>query len=401
VKIERIQVGYWYPLTTLHLAEIQDFFVGQTTPLHLDGPTLLRLRSKLNIATSAVTLGELERIDMRTKNNIRVRIFEDGLVTLSDDHAVLSRDISELTHYIEKAYMPAIRYLFSVGAPSPKELAGIEHEFPCFIVVKDCSKAQAIGILRELGEEVDFELDTKDVELYRGGEFFVVVAKPHFTGVEELIETWIYFKEFKSQLHHYMNLHRSIWSQIEAIKEEKFIRGLQVKKQRTKLESYKKTIDLIEARISQMDLYMGVRGKVATDRGWDEYLSDVLQFRYNNLEHSHDYVKSLWAMTQQYVDSAILLMSELTTQSTRTSVQALTVISSLGVIANIFNYLALPKLPKYSHVGGEYFLLLLAIAFVLNAIVGLAYGFARYRVNVVGLSKDLHKYAHKHRTAHL
>ncbi|HUD11093.1 MAG TPA: hypothetical protein VMS08_01675, partial [Candidatus Saccharimonadia bacterium] len=304
MKIERIELGYWYPLTTLHLAEIQDFFTSRNTPMHLDARKLVAFRAKLGIRTSELKLGELEYIDMRAKSNIAVRVFEDGLVTISDDHNILREDIRELTDYFQKAYMPAIRYLFSVGAPTPKELAGIDQEFPCFIVASDCSRGQANAILKELDTELEFELDTKDMTLYRGGEFFVVATKPHFSGAEELIETWIYFKEFKGQLHHYMNLHRSVWSQIEAIKEERYIRGWQVKMQRSKLESSKKTIDLIEARIGQMDLYMGTRSKVASARGWDAYLSDILQFRYTNLEHAHDYVKSLWTMTQDYVDSA-------------------------------------------------------------------------------------------------
>jgi hypothetical protein len=395
VKIERIQLGYWYPLTTLHLAEIQDFFAGRKTPLHLETSRLTALRSQLGIISSELKLGELEYLDMHAKSNIRARVFEDGLVTLSDDHSVLSRDIAELTEYFEQSYMPAIRYLFSVGAPSPKELAGIEHELPCFIVTAGCNKSQATGLLRELGQTLELELDTKDMELYRGGEFFVVNAKPHFTGMEELIETWIYFKEFKSQLHHYMNLHRSIWTQIEAIKEERFIRGFQVKAQRTKLESYKKTIELIEARIHQMDLYMASRSRVATARGWDAYLSDVLQFRYSNLEHTHDYVLSLWTMTGKYVDSAIQVMTEISSQSTKTSVQALTVISSLGVVAGIINYLTLPKLPQVSHTGEVYFLILIAAAFLVNAFVGFLYGIIRYKVNATELAKDLHHYAHK------
>lgn len=396
MKIERIELGYWYPLTTLHLAEIQDFFASRSTPLHLEARKLVAFRSKLEIVSSELKLGELEYIDMLAKSNIRVRVFEDGLVTLSDDHKLLREDIKELTRYFQSAYLPAIRYLFSVGAPSPKELAGMDQESPCFIVATDCSKAQATAILKELDAEIEFELDTKDMVLYRGGEFFVVAKKPHFTGDEELIETWIYFKEFKSQLHHYMNLHRSVWSQIEAIKEERYIRGWKVKAQRTKLESYKKTIDLIEARIGQMDLYMGTRSKVASSRGWDAYLSDILQFHYTNLEHAHDYVKSLWGMTQKYVDSAIQLMTELGAQSTKTSIQTLTVISSIGVVSNTITYLALPKLPKFSHVGEEYFLLLLSVALILNILVGLVYLLARYRINVTSLSKDLHKYA-KHR----
>lgn len=395
MKIERIQLGYWYPLTTLHLAEIQDFLAGRQTPLHLDAKKLIALRSRLGVISSEIKLGELEYIDLRATSDIHVRVFEDGLVTLSDNHAILQRDIKELTHYAERAYIPAMHYLFSVGAPSPKQLAGIEHEFPCFIITRQCSRSQALKILAELNQTLEFELDSKDMELYRGGEYFVVNAKPHFTGVEELIETWIYFKEFKSQLHHYMNLHRSIWTQIETIKEEHYIRGWQVKPQRTKLEGYKKTIELIEARINQMDLYMASRSRIATARGWDDYLSDVLQFRYSNLEHTHDYVRSLWAMTKQYVDSAIQILSEIGSQSTKTSVQTLTVISSIGVVSGIINYLALPKLPKFSQIGEEYFLMLLGVALLLNGLVGLIYGLARYRVNAAGRSQDLQKYARR------
>jgi hypothetical protein len=395
LKIERIQLGYWYPLTTLHLAEIQDFFTGDTNPLHLDADKLGRLRGNLGIISSQVKLGELEYVDMHARSNIHVRVYEDGLVTLSDDHTVLKKDISELTEYFDGKFMPAIHYLFSVGAPSPKELARIEHEFPCFVITRDCNASQAAGLLKELGSEVEFTLDTKDMSLYRGGEYFIINAKPHFTGASELIETWIYFKEFKSQLHHYLNLHRAIWTQIEAIKEERYIRGWQVKAQRTKLESYKKTIELIEARIGQMDLYMASRSRVATARGWDAYLSDVLQFRYSNLEHTHDYVLSLWAMTGKYVDSAIQVLGEISTQSTKTSVQALTVISSLGVIAAIVNYLALPKLPHVSRTGETYFLILLTAALLLNAAIGLIYKLIRYRVNAAELAKNMDEYAHR------
>jgi hypothetical protein len=395
MTIERIQLGYWYPLTTLHLSEIEDFFAGKKTPLHLDTGKLIKLRSKLGIISANFKLGEVELLDMHAKSNIHVRIFEDGLVTVSDNHTNLRHDIRELKDYFNKAYTPAMHYLFSVGAPSPRQLAGIEHEAPLFIVTKGCNRQQAIGLLEEAGAQLEFELDTKDMTLYRGGEYFVVDVKPHFTGVEELIETWIYFKEFKAQLHHYMNLHRSVWTQIEAIKEERYISGFQVKAQRTKLESYKKTIELIEARIAQMDLYMASRQQVATIRGWDGYLSDVLQFRYTNLKHTHDYVKSLWAMTKQYVDSAISLISEISAQSTKTSVQTLTVISSIGVVAGIINYLSLPKLPHFSKLGGEYFAVLLLVALAVNGLVTLIYKLFRYRVNAAEFAKDLHKFAKK------
>ena len=395
MTIERIQLGYWYPRTTLHLTEIQDFFIGHKTPLHLDAAKLVALRSKLHIKSSRLVLGELEHVDMQAASDVVVRVFEDGLVTISDNHTNLQADVRELLNYFNKAFIPAVQYLTSIGAPTPKELAGIDHETPVFIVTKGAAKADAVQMLDQFRQELEFELDTKDMELYRGGEFFIVNVKPHFRGVEALIETWIYFKEFKSQLHHYLNLHRAIWTQIEAIKEEKTIRGWDVKAQRTRLETYKKTIELIEARIGQMDLYMASRSRVATVRGWDTYLSDVLQFRYTNLEHTHDYVRSLWVMTRQYVDSAIQVMAELNAQSTKTSVQALTVISSLGVIAGIINYLSLPKLPSVSQTGIEYFIILITVAILVNAVVQFVYGAIKYRVNVTEFAKDLHRYSHK------
>src|SRR6266576_7094895 len=103
MTIERIQLGYWYPLTTLHLAEIQDFFASHRTPLHLDAAKLVRLRSKLGIVSSELKLGELEYIDMQAKSDIRVRVFEDGLVTISNNHNLLRRDIHELKTYFERA----------------------------------------------------------------------------------------------------------------------------------------------------------------------------------------------------------------------------------------------------------------------------------------------------------
>ena len=392
MKIQHLQLGYWYPLTTLHISEIQDFFTARSGMSHLQSSHLRLLRGKLNIISSELKLGELEYVEMHAASNITVKVFEDGLVTLTNDHNALKADIAELTSYFEDCYMPAIRYLFSSGAPSPKELASIEHEFPCFIVASDCKRDDAEKILQELGQKLEFVMNTKDVEIFRGGEIFVLAVKPHFKGVEELIETCIYFKEFKSQLHHYLNLHRSIWSQIEVIKEEKFIRGRDVKRQRTQLESFKKTIELIEARIGQMDLYMGSRSKAATDRGWDEYLAEVLQYRYTNLEHTHDYVRSLWLMTKQYVDSAIAVVAEINTLSTKTSVQALTVISSIGVVAGIMNYISLTKLPQPSQTGLIYFVVLLAGALLLNQAIVLIYGLIRYKVNAVEIAHNLHHF---------
>ena len=70
-----------------------------------------------------------------------------------------------------------------------------------------------------------------------------------------IVETQIFFREFKSQLHKYLSIHREIWEKISEIKERKFIKGKDVEFYRVQLEIYKKTIDLINNRINQMQSY--------------------------------------------------------------------------------------------------------------------------------------------------
>ena len=59
-------------------------------------------------------------------------------------------------------------------------------------------------------------------------------------------------------------------------------------------------------------------------------------------------------------------------------VQTLTVISSIGVISGIINYLTFTKLPKFSSVGLKYFLILLSAALLVNALVAIIYRSIRY-----------------------
>jgi len=49
----------------------------------------------------------------------------------------LFTDIDALAEYYEKKLSPAISYLFSLGAPIPKELANIETVYPYFIVLNN------------------------------------------------------------------------------------------------------------------------------------------------------------------------------------------------------------------------------------------------------------------------
>ena len=99
-------------------------------------------------------------------------IFEDGLITLNNKEVsedTLFADIDKLQDYYEQRLSPALNYLFSLGAPVPKELAGIKDVYPYFIVLDKATRAEMQELLARTEGQRYFEFtnskyDVTDVE---------------------------------------------------------------------------------------------------------------------------------------------------------------------------------------------------------------------------------------------
>jgi len=331
----------------------------------------------------------LEYIELETTDGIHVKYYEDGLVVMMLPFHHTQEAKKQLADYYENRFTPAIAYLFSLGAPTPKELAQIKTIYPYFLVTEKADKHTIEALLKDLGEEEYFELQDDAVDIYRGETHFVLNSKHHFDGIEQLIGMLIFFSEFKAQLHRYLNLHRSVWEKIEKIKEQKTIVGRDIDKQRQELEGYKKTIELIDGRIEQMGLYIGTRESLVKNNGWETFLTSVLAFKYENLHHTLDYVKALWKMTKQYVDAAIQIFNEINQSSTKNAVTALTIISSVGIVGVILSNLEKTAYPQVSMMGIFYVSLLLAVSFFINRMINFVFRSFKYKISDNAYQKKL------------
>lgn len=387
MHVQKTYLGYWYQRTTLHLSEIYDFLKSGKSPLWLDKSKLLNLHDSLQIEKVGLELGILERVVVEAAAGIEIKIYEDGLVLLSIDYHDVYEDIEALTNYYEKLFSPAISYIFSLGAPVPKELANIKTIFPYFIVTKDATKQDIAKLFNSVTETEYFEIKSGNVDIYRGNEYYVLNTSSKTGEVEELIGMLVFFREFKSQLHHYLNLHRSIWEKIEQIKERKNIRARKVDDLRIELGNYKKTVELIEGRINQMGIYMETRSAIVDKSKTAEKIHDILEFRYDNLKNSLDYIKSLWSMTKQYLDSTIAMLTEINSMSTRNSVDTLTVITSVGVIGGILTFLARTDRPTVTENGLLYLGILLSGSFLINRVLRFGLSFFKYKLTGHNLAK--------------
>lgn len=389
MTIEKIYLGYWYQRTTLHLSELYDFLHDGDSPLKLDHKKLANLRSGLEIESVEFSISNLESLHITTKRGIAITIYEDGLVVFRLDHDEVRHDIQKLTHYFESRFSPAVAYLFSLGAPVPKELAGIKTISPFFIVMHNAKREDISTLLKELNEHRYYEIKTKEVEIYRGRQFFLINHDPKFNAIEPLIESQIFFREFKTQLHHYLNLHRAIWEKIAAIKEQGAIKGQAVQAQRNELESYKKTVELIEGRMNQMGIHIATREELIVSLGLEDILSHTLQSRYKNLKETLNYVKTLWTMTSKYVDSAIQVFGEIGNQSTKNSIQALTLITTLGLLHGIISYFTLKQYPSFTLTGLAYFVMLVAATWLVNQVVTLSYKKMKYKITSIEAKRNI------------
>ena len=394
MNIDRIYIGGWFQRTTLQLSEIYDFLRYGTSELNLDKKKLLKLRTELNIVEVKYKVDGLEYLLFSTSDHVNVKILEDGLIVLSYENSKeysLFKDIEHLAQYYEEKLSVALNYLFSFGAPVPKELANVETVYPYFIVLNNESKENIDEILSKTEKEKYVEFSNMDYDVIRGNKYYFINNKNQsINQVEKYVEEQIFIREFKGQLHRYLNLHRIIWEKIAEVKENANISGKDIIKFNSKIDGYSKTINLIDGRINQMSAYLKTREKIAKS---DEHLSESLElvgYRYETLGNTLTYVQHLWEMTQDYVESAKRLFDGLQSDVTAKSVNNLTIVTSMGVGALLIG-LFTEGAPTFSMFGVAYFFFLAIIGYLVNKIMKYISQNRKYQISDIEYDKNIGK----------
>ncbi|MEK7097396.1 MAG: hypothetical protein AAB906_00945, partial [Patescibacteria group bacterium] len=304
MTIQKIYIGGWFQRTTLHLTEVWDFL--KYGKLHLDFPqdALNKAREALAIVEVTRESGPLEYLAIKTDLGINYRVYEDGLIVLEKDFSELKSDFQVIRGYYEEKLSKSLSLLFSKGAPVPKELANIKTILPYILNVADAERGEVEQLFKDFSEDIYSVLSTQNVEVYRAAGIILINNLHDEDLAREVIESQIFFRDFKSQLHRYLNIHRIVWEKIDQIKERGAIKGTEIDALRNELSLYQKTINLIGARIEQMDVYVHTRQKITDTKKIDEYLQPLFQFKFETLLDTQDYMKQMWAMTQSYLNSA-------------------------------------------------------------------------------------------------
>ena len=392
MKISNIFIGGWFQRTMLQLSEIYDFLREGKSQLNLDQEKLTELHKALEIGKIDYGVAGEEYIEFTTALNITVKLFEDGLITLDNSNVsedTLFADISHVTDYYENKLSPALSYIFSLGAPIPKELANIETIYPYFIICEKATKDQINELLSRTEKQKYFEFKNKKYDVVRGDKYYFINNKSQsLTNIERYIEEQIFIREFKGQLHRYLNIHRIIWEKIDEVKENAQVKGADIVKFNSKLDGYAKTINLINGRINQMGTYISTREKIAkSDTELEEFLN-ISGYRYETLRDTLEYIKHIWTMTKEYVASAQKLFSGLKQDVTSNSINSLTIVTSMSAGVSIITLLTKDQ-PQFTLFGLLYFFLLAFIVLAANKIISIISRKKKYSVNDIEYEKDI------------
>ena len=340
-KISNIYIGGWLQRTMLQLSEIYSFVRGLGSSLKkLDNKKLNFFLEDLEIAQVDYRVAGEEYIHFSTKTGISIKIFEDGLITLNKANILesnLSDEINTLQNFYDTKLSPALSYLFSLGAPTPKELAGIKTVYPSFVVYKNISNEHLLEVFSAIDQQKYFEFKNDKYNVVRGDKYYFINNKTKSDAeIERYIEEQIFIREFKGQLHRYLDIHRIVWEKIDAVKSHSKIQGSEIVKFTTKLESYAKTVNLIDGRIKQMSTYLPTREKIAKeDKDLAEFL-EISGYRYETLRDTLLYIQHLWDITRNYVESTQKQFEDLKTDISNRSIKTLTAVSGMGAAACIF-----------------------------------------------------------------
>lgn len=392
MRISDVYIGGWFQRTMLQLSEVYDFIRDCKTELKLEQEKLNEYRKNLSIGNIEYGVSGEEFISFTTGFGISVKIFEDGLIILNNKNVTeetLFSDIDKVQDYYENRLSPALNYLFSLGAPVPKELASIANVYPYFIVCDKATNEQIQELVVKTEKQKYFEFKNDKYNVIRGDKYYFINNKSESNDkIERYIEEQIFIREFKGQLHRYLNIHRIIWEKIDDVKENAKVKGSDIVKFTTKLEAYAKTITLIDGRIKQMSTYIPTREKIAKS---DEELVEFLEisgYRYETLRDTLLYIQYLWTMTQNYVTAAQKQFEGIKSDVTSKSVNSLTIVTSMSAGAAIIGLFQESK-PQFSMFGIIYFFILALVGWGSQKLLNYISNRQKYDVTDVEYEKNI------------
>ena len=190
-------------------------------------------------------------------------------------------------------------------------------------------------------------------------------------------------------MHKYLDIHRKIWEEISDVKEKKYIQGKDIGKHKAMLDSYQKTIQLIRNRINQMNNYAKTRANISKRIKIDRKLGELFSYRFEDLFNTLEYIKEVWNMTLDYVNSAIRVMEGISKKAGAKGLKSIQFLVGFGVVSGFVKYLGPKGVPEIAASGILYIIGLGFVAIGINKVMGWNNKRKKYKLKFVERARKI------------
>lgn len=341
MKFDHVYLGTWFPRTTLHLKELYRFLKNKSGVEGLRQDKIRSYWEALDLKSVSFHEGKnFDHLDIQCRD-IDISLTEDGAILFRYSSADYHQAVKVLGEFYTKSFGPALNYLFSRGAPIPKQLTNIEEVYPLILLTSTMTSHDiAQKFFQSINETCVSSVSSRNLTIYYGTKSNVVNFKQptnkinqHF--LNDLLITIVFFREFENLLAGYISSHRLIWDEISKLRESNSLRYSDFPMVRYRMLDFLKTLSFGMARLEQMDDIIAARQKILGDDIKQE-LAALSIDRFEHLQSDRKYVSHLWQMTIEYAQGTLNLLELLFEENTQRELSALKFITLIGALAGFF-----------------------------------------------------------------
>lgn len=360
----------WFQRTTLHLNEMRWLFNQNVSKLELPKNDVIAHAQKLNVVSSNFfEFNDLDIFTSKFENGMVFSAAEDGVLSLYTNVDSISDLVTariRLEEYYRGALGPALSFLFSRGAPIPKQLSLVREAYPILLVVRGAKQKDIDLIFSVIDDKIESSSLSPNIDIYFGTTVHVLNISGS-VGKEErlldnIIDNIVFLREFEYQLHSYLRLHRSMWDAVSAIRKSKSIKYKDFSHIRKSILDFLETLSFVKARLSQMEDNCRAR-MILVEPGVKKQLAALGLLRFENLLADEYYVADLWQMTIEYVKGTLDLLTSLYEENTQRELSTLKFITFIAAVTSFFGMnIAFPWEDRWQIVSYSSFFVVLFIA---------------------------------------
>jgi len=385
-----IYLGVWFQRTSLHLKEFRDFLSGQDGMIGLDKEKISELRKSLDLQDIEFVHDSNFNL-LRAKNDgVDISISEDGVIIVHSEIDIdIERTAKKLETFFSKKLSPALSYLYSRGAPLPKDLSSVKELYPLYLIGSELEKSE-IDEMFDFINDKPFLIEKKDgIEIQTSNEMVVINLEASHPMIEvdlakKLISNIIIFREFEKQLSQYLNLHRTIWESISLVRESNTLTLEKFPSIRSEILGHLKTLSFVRARLCQMKDILASREEIIS--GEEAKLLDDLDMenRFKILSAEQSYILNLWDMTTDYARGTLDLLDSLLNENTQKEISVLQTITFIGVATGFFGMnIAFPWNPEWPLLfRTSYIVVGIIMLFAIFTQFGLKFNFRKKKIKI-------------------